>query len=135
MNGRTALRVAAAVALVLVAGFLVVGAYNAGLATGAAETAGAGATVPYRAWGYGWHPLGFGIGLFGLLGTLLFVFVIFGLVRAVFWGGRGRRWDGPAGGGRWEGRAHDAFDDWHRRAHEDTRDDRARESRPPSGNP
>jgi len=61
------------------------------------------------------------------------------LIRAIFWGGRGRwgrGWGGPGGPGYgpggwygpdkgpnghgtggWESRAHSTFDDWHRRAH------------------
>ena len=37
-------------------------------------------------WGYGW---GFGFGFLGFLFPLFFFFIIFGLLRAVMWGGRG----------------------------------------------
>lgn len=56
-----------------------------------------GAAVPYV--GYGYHP-GFGFGFLGFLFPLLFIFLIFGLLRAAFWGGRGRRgWGGHGWGG------------------------------------
>ena len=97
--------------------------------------------VPAYAYGYGYgHPFGFGI--FGFLGGLFFLFIIFGLLRAIFWrGGYGRRggwgpggWGRPGGPGRpaeiirprsgrprpnphWEARANETFEDWHRRAH------------------
>ena len=44
------------------------------------------ATVPAAYW-YGPH--WFGFGLFGFLFPLLFIFLLFGLVRAAFGGGRG----------------------------------------------
>ena len=74
---------------------------------------------------YGWHPFGFGFGFFGFFGTLLFFFLIFVLIRAVLFGGRGRRWGGPGNGGSrgwhgapWEYRARETFEDWHREAHQ-----------------
>ena len=85
------------------------------------------APAPYPPYGYRYYgPWRFGF--FGFLGPLLsFVFFIF-VMRAIFWGlfgcGWRRRWwyhdryygpdDGPS-----------RFDDWHRRAHERMRDDRA----------
>lgn len=59
----------------------------------------------YRPWGGGW-----GFGPLFLLG--FWWFVMFGMVRGLFWGGMYRRHGyGPG----W--REH-AFDEWHRRAHE-----------------
>ncbi len=108
-------------------GFIAVTAYQAGLGT-AVTTAVAegGATVvapiaPYGiGYGYGWH--GGGFGFFGFLGTLLFIFIVFGLIRAIFWrGGPGRGPWGHDHGGRgrtfWDSRFGESFDDWHRRAH------------------
>jgi hypothetical protein len=58
--------------------------------------------------GHGWFPFGF------LLFPLLF-FGLFFLFRAAFWG---RRWGGPGGPhGPW-GRG-GAFDEWHRRQHDE----------------
>ena len=114
-------------------------AYQAGLSTAVTTVAGSGATVvapvpAYYGMGYGWHPFGFGLGFFGFLGTLLFLFLVFGLIRAiVFRGGPGRRggwdrgWGGPGdhghghgqgrGGNFWESRFGESFEEWHRQAH------------------
>lgn len=113
------------VAIVLIAGLVLVGvtAYNAGVTAGLAESGrilGPGDRVasPYIYPGFG-----FGFGFFGFFGALLFFFLIFGLLRAVFWGGP-RGWHG---GGRWrDGRGSWAaggppmFEEWHRRMHEGT---------------
>lgn len=104
----------AAILIIVVGGAMAVGAYDAGLAQGAAQIAApAGAVVPAVAyysphWGYGFFPFGFLFPIFGL-------FLFLGLLRAVVGGGRGyghRGWyaDGDRGvPGRVE--------DWHRRAH------------------
>ena len=126
MNPRSAWSVLIGVLLVAVAIFLGVGAYQAGLAQGLAQggTTAAPAVVPY----YGWHPFfGFGFGFFGFLGTLLFFFLIFALIRALVFRGGGYRsggpgrggWGGGWHGGAWESRGREAFDEWHRRAHEE----------------
>jgi hypothetical protein len=124
MYGRSGFRLLLGVLIVIGAVALGVGAYQAGLAAGATVAPGsAPAVVPY----YG-HPFGFGFGFFGFLGTLLFIFLIFAVIRALAFGGRGRGWGGPGGwsggpggegwrGSPWESRAHDAFEDWHRKAH------------------
>ena len=108
-------------ALVLLAG-IGVGIYNAGLEQGIAQTAQLPAgTVPYYA--YGWHGAGFGI--FGLIFPILFLFLIFGLIRAAFRGGRGG-WGhhgygyGPGkwGSGPWMGDRDSRIAEWHRQLHE-----------------
>ena len=113
-------------------GIIATTAYQAGVNT-AVTTTGTGGTVVapvvVPGYGYGWHPFGWGFGFFGLLATLFFVFIVFALIRAIFWrggpggrGGPGRRgWGGPDGSGHspWAYRAHDTFDDWHKRAHAD----------------
>jgi hypothetical protein len=100
------------IGLLVVAGIVGIGAYEYRLgvahgiaASGKLPSGPAGAypyPYPYPHWGF--HP-------FGFVFPLLFFFLIFGLGRRLFWGGRfrGRGWDGdpPAG-----------FDDWHRQAHE-----------------
>ena len=87
-----------------------VGAYNAGVSHGLAQTGHAVEVVRDPGWGF--FP-------FGLFLFPLFFFLIFGIARAAFWG---RRWSGPGHEG-WgpkgrssEGRA--MFEDWHRRQHE-----------------
>gem|GEM_PF-2248065 len=138
-------RIIAAIVLVAVlalgGGLIASTAYQAGLNTAVTTAAGSGAVVapvvvPAYGYGYG-HPFGFGFGIFGFLGTLFFLFIIFGLLRAIFWrGGHGRRggwgaggWGGPGGSDRrpggpggpgrspWETKANETFEDWHRRAH------------------
>jgi hypothetical protein len=139
-------RILAAILLVAVlaigGGLIATTAYQAGLstavttATGSAGTVVAPVVVPAYGYGYGpgWHA---GFGFFGFLGTLLFLFLVFALLRAIFWrGGPGRRGWGPGGyggygygkgpdgsghgHGPWESRANEAFDEWHRRAHGET---------------
>jgi hypothetical protein len=138
MFGRSGYRLLLALLIVVGVVVLGAGAYQAGLTQGAAQvgTAAGSAPVVYPYYG---HPFGFGFGFFGLLGTLLFIFLIFAAVRAfAFGGGRGRGWGGPGrwGGGwsggpggpggmgpegwrgsPWETRAHAVFDEWHREAH------------------
>jgi hypothetical protein len=133
-------------AIVIGGGFIANTAYQAGLHT-AVTTAAANApdgtvVTPVVPGGYG-YPYGYGYGygpgwghgfsIFGFLGTLLFIFIIVGLLRAAFWRGRGwggggwgggyGKW-GPGGPGRWgsgehdpRSRFHQTFEDWHRDAH------------------
>lgn len=118
MNGRSIFRVVVGLAIV---GLLIGGGitlYNAGVTAGISEAARVATAsgdplpggYPYpgpyigHGWGYGG---GGGFGLFGIVFWILGFFLIFGLIRAAFGGGR---WGGPRGGGR--------FEDWHRRAHE-----------------
>ena len=72
---------------------------------------------PYYGYGpfYGHWGFGFGFGFLHLLFPLLFFFLIFALLRGLFWGGR-HRWGGH--NGDWSGRVPPMFDEWHRRAHE-----------------
>jgi len=97
-------------ALVVGGGIIAQTAYQAGLSTAvttAAASAPAGtvvtpvAPVPYPyyygGWGWGW---GHGFPFLGFIGFFLFLFLIFGLMRAIFWRGR---WGGPGGRGGWGG--------------------------------
>ena len=144
MFGRIGFRIALGVLLTiaLVGGAVALGwsAYNTGLAQGAAlrqspDAAQAGGgmaplpAVPYAApfYAYGpyrFHPFGFSF--LGCLGPLLFLFLIFGVFRLLFWGGMGwRRHSGPWGWGsrdhfmpeefrsHWRERA----EEWHREQH------------------
>ncbi len=98
MNGRGFVNfLIGIVVLVLLIG-VGVGIYDAGIQQGIAQTANVpvGAVAPY-AYGYGWGFHG-GFGIFGFLFPLLFIFLIFGLVRAAFRGGRGG-WGGHGWGG------------------------------------
>jgi hypothetical protein len=127
VNGSNTVRVIAGIVLALVVAAIGVGAYQIGVQAGVAQTGAtaAPAAVPYY---YGWHPFGFGFGFLGFLGTLLFIFLIFALIRALVFGGRGRGWGGGPGrwanhdhgwrGGPWESRPRETFEDWHREAHQ-----------------
>ncbi len=123
MRGSTFFRFLALVALVAV--FLVGGTvvYQAGIAAGLAQAAieaGNGTTIVVP---NGWHG---GIGLGGFLLGLIFLFLVFGLFRAVLFGGRRGghgRWGGPWGGdwkhadGPSGSAMHDRFAAWHREPH------------------
>jgi len=140
-------------AIVIGGSFVADQAYQAGVHTAvttAAANAPSGTVVtpvvpgaygyPYG-YGYGFGGWGWGHGfsIFGFLGTLLVIFIIFGLIRAAFWRGRGwgggwghhgygpGKW-GPGGPGRWgdpskfgehdpRSRFYQTFEDWHREAH------------------
>ena len=125
MNNRSLARGIAIAVLVIAAAVAVgLGAYNAGLAHGLAESGRAVAAVPPGAtpYVYVWpHHWGFGFGFFPLF-FLLFLFLV---VRGFIW--RGPRWGGWGGGWRggpgcgyygYYGGVPPAFDEWHRRAHE-----------------
>ena len=127
MSGRTIARILLCVVLVGAAIGLGVTAYNAGVTTGLAQsgqvvvTPGGYPVAPYV--GYGWG-FGHGFGFFGFFGTLLFLFLLFGLIRAAFGGRRGWGHGGPGhryGEGRgdwrgspWESRAREIHDEWHK---------------------
>jgi hypothetical protein len=138
-------RTIAAILLVAVlaigGGLIAVTAYQAGVGTAVTTAVAEGGNVvttvpPWGyGYGYGWHPGGVGFGIFGLLFGLFFLFIIIGLIRAVFWGGRRGwgpgGWGGPAGWGGpgngggsrfernpWIERFGPSFEEWHRQAHE-----------------
>jgi hypothetical protein len=101
-------RVLAVTLVVLVLAGIGIGVYNAGVSQGiveaarAAQAAGGDAAVvipPYAGYGYGWGWHGGGFGFFGILFGIVFLFLLFGLIRAAFgWG----RWNGGGPGG-WGG--------------------------------
>ena len=82
-------RIIAAILLVVVlaigGGIIATTAYQAGLSTAVTTTTAEGGTVVapvvVPAYGYGWHPFGFGFGIFGFFATLFFLFVVFALIR------------------------------------------------------
>jgi hypothetical protein len=111
MNGRFAL--GTLLFVLLTAAVVGVVSYNAGVSHALAMAPAAAGTPPaaavpfayYRPWGFGW-----GLGPLFFLG---FWFLMVGVFRGMFWGGMYRRHGyGPG----W--REH-AFDEWHRRAHEE----------------
>lgn len=126
------------------------GIYQAGIAQGIVDAGRfpAGANVPVTGYGYG-HGNGFGI--LGLLFPILFLFLLFGLIRAAF--SRGRGWGpggwgkgygygpgfgpggfGPDGGpGGWREERERRMADLHRRLHEESDGDTGGGPTPPSG--
>jgi len=134
------------VVLAIGGGAIATTAYQAGLTTAVAQVPAGSATVVtpivVPAYAYGFHP---GFGILGFLGTILFLFLVFGLIRAIFGLGRGRRhgwgpsgpgwgpggWGpngdgagpsgagGPGGSNPWQARAHQTFETWHSEAHAD----------------
>lgn len=109
MNGRFAWAV---LLFVLLAAAVGVVSYNAGVSHALAVAPAAGApaagAVPFvivRPWGWGWG--------FGPLFFLGFWFLMFAVFRGLFWGGMYRR------RGYGPGWREQAFDEWHRRAHQE----------------
>jgi hypothetical protein len=105
--------------LVIIAGAIGLGtyAYNAGMAQGLAQSGRIAApdgvaVAPYYS-PYIYHPFNFGFG--GFLFSCFFIFLIFGLVRAIFghrhWGMHGRR-------GMWNGDFPPMAAEWHRKMHD-----------------
>lgn len=130
-------------ATLIIVGLLVslgAGIYQAGVAQGVIDAGRfpAGATVPVN--GYGWR----GPDFFGILIGLFFLFILFGIVRAAFFGGRGGwghhgdrhgygwgpgwgpgrgsgwdKGDGPGGAGSWRAERESRIAEWHRRLHDE----------------
>ncbi len=111
---------------------LTAGAYSAGFVAGAGTSA-----TNVSPWVSGGA---FGVsGIVGLIVAVLILMVIFRVLRFAFWGHAYRGWDrrgrgGPGGpgdpagpgwreerwhGGPWHAARRAAFDEWHRRAHEE----------------
>ena len=92
------------------------GIYQAGVAQGIIDAGRvpAGAAVGMAGYGYGWGFHGFGF--LGLLFPLFFLFILFGILRAIFgFGGRGRGWgrhDGYGYGGWGKGGPMGGPDSW-----------------------
>lgn len=123
MNRRIILGILLALVLIAGAASLGVYAYNVGVAQGLAESArlsdlppGDGARVYPFYGGPFWFHRPFGFGFFGCFGPLLFILLIFVLVRGLWWGGlwgRGYGWKHD-----YEGRGvPPIFEEWHRQAH------------------
>jgi hypothetical protein len=120
MNGRFVLGIL--LALVLIVALLGIGvyAYNVGVSQGLAQSgtlqapATGVAPYPYFARPYLFRPFGFGFGFLGCLFPLLFIFLIFVLLRGFWWGGH-RGWGGPRPYGN--NGVPPRFEEWHRRAH------------------
>lgn len=105
------------------------GIYSAGVAQGIVDAgrvpAGAAVGVAGYGYGYGFH----GFGFFDLLVPLFFLFILFGIIRAIFgFGGRGRGWSHHHGGewrgwdggsGSWREEREQRMAELHRRLHQE----------------
>jgi len=122
MRGITAL-----IVTLVIAAIVGIGAYQLGVAQGLAGAGGATAVAPAA---YYYHPFFFGG--FGFLFPLLFIFLIFFLIRGAFWGGWGRRY---GGWGRYGyGDPRDRLEEWHKQMHGETpREGGSTPQTPPTG--
>jgi len=95
--------------------------YNAGVSAGLANAGHAiasGTPVVVYPGGYIGHPWGFGF--FGFFFLIFGFFLLMGLLRAVFFGGRYGHGHGYGKHGDWRsGGWRDRMDDWHNQAHGD----------------
>jgi hypothetical protein len=102
--------ITAVIVTLVIAAIVGVGAYQLGVAQGLAGAAAPTAVAPAF---YYYHPFFFGG--FGFLFPLLFIFLIFFLVRGLFWGWGGRRY---GGWGRYGyGDPRDRLEEWHKQMH------------------
>ena len=106
-----------------IAAIVGVGAYQLGVAQGLVTTGTAVAPALY------YHPFFFGG--FGFLFPLLFIFLVFALIRGAF-GGWGRRYGGGWGGGYYQS-PRERLEELHREMHGEKSKDTGTTSSPPSG--
>ena len=139
MNGKIGLRIISALVLLAALAGIAFFAFQAGVAQGSPITIEApnGDTnalpMPYPYYGYGHgmrfhHPFGFGFGCFGPLIALFLVFLALKAFRFTFWG---PRWGhmhghhrGPWGSRHWENGVPPMFEEWHKKAHGETTEDK-----------
>jgi len=108
----------------VIAAIVGVGAYQLGLSQGLATTGTAVAPAVY------YHPFFFGG--FGFLFPLLFIFLVFALIRGAFWGGMGRRYGGGWGGYGYQS-PRERLEELHKEMHAEKSTDTGTTSPPPSG--
>ena len=122
---RTVFSVVLGLVFLAILGGIGVSIYNAGVTAGLAQTGAVagGAVAPYVHYG-AWHAGFFGFGFLGLLFPILFLFLIFGLIRAAIFGGRrgwghgDHGWHGGQGPDGWRSERERYLSDLHRRLHE-----------------
>lgn len=100
----------AVLGILLLSAIAAIVAYNIGFSHGLAQQLAQSGQVPAFPFPY-YRPWGFGFG-FPILFFILFWFV---LVRALFWR---RRWHPGYGYPAWRSGLPQAFEEWHRQAHE-----------------
>lgn len=138
MNGNnTGLRIVSALVLIAAIAGIAFFAFQAGVAKGSPVTietpSGQTAPAPYPYYGYGYgmpfyRPWGFGLGFFGFLIPLFLFFIVLRAFRFLFWGSRWG-WGHHGGHGPWrqgwgERGLPPMFEEWHKRAHGETTEDK-----------
>lgn len=134
MNGNNVgLRIVSALVLVAVIAGIAIFAFQAGVAKGSPVTiqapSGQTAPAPYPYYGYGmpfYRPWGFGFGFLGFLIPLFLFFLALRAFRFLFWGAR---WGHMGHHGPWrrdwdERGLPPMFEEWHKRAHGETTEDK-----------
>lgn len=122
MNGRIIFNIVLALVVIAALAGLGVTVYNAGVAQGLAASGklvvpeGGAAPYPYYAPFY--RPWGFGLGCLGFVFPLLFVLLILGALRGLFFGGWRRRWGWGSPHGEWPKGVPPMMEEWHRKLHE-----------------
>lgn len=139
MNGKIGLRIVSALVLLAALAGIAFFAFQAGVAKGSPVTiqapAGQTAPVPAPFYGYGYgmpfhHPFGFGFGFgcFGPLLALFLVFLAFKSFRMMLWGPRWGHMGHHGGRGpwgrHWENGVPPMFEEWHKKAHGETTEDK-----------
>jgi hypothetical protein len=134
MNGNTGLRIVAVLVLVAAIAGIAFFAFQAGVAKGSPVTieapSGQTAPAPYPYYGYGYgmpfyRPWGFGFGFLGFLIPLFLFFLVLRAFRFLFWGPRwGWGHHGPWRYGWGERGLPPMFEEWHKRAHGETTEDK-----------
>jgi len=117
MGGRIVWAILLGLVLVATIAVIATSSYQAGIARGLAESGNVPQSQPSSVpppyyWGPYYYHGPFGFGFFGFLFPLVFLFLIFALLRSAFWAGR---WGGH---GSWRADIPSRFEEWHRRAHE-----------------
>ncbi len=129
MNGKIALRIVSGLVLLAAIAGIAFFAYQAGIAQGSPITlqspSGESVPAPYPHYGYGmrpYHPFMWGFGcLIPLFGVFLLVLALKSF-RMMMWG---PRWGWSGHRGHWGERGvPPMFDDWHKRAHGETTEDK-----------
>jgi len=140
MNEKIGLRIVSALVLIAALAGIAFFAFQAGVAQGSPVTieapAGDGnalpAPYPYYGHGYGmpFHRahFGFGLGCFGPLIALFLFFIALKSFRFLFWGPRwghmGHHHGGHGWGRHWENGVPPMFEEWHKKAHGETTEDK-----------
>jgi len=133
------LRIVSALVLIAALAGIAFFAFQAGVAKGSPVTIEAPAgqqqvapMMPYYGYGYGMrfhHPFGFGLGCFGPLLAFFLIVLAFKSFRMMLWGPRwghmGHRMHGHGPWGRhWENGIPPMFEEWHKKAHGETAEDK-----------